>query len=486
MNNALNAGRRSFLKKTIVGSAGLAVTGGMVQSVFGKTAAAVAPGAGNKWPGRVVINFNKGAASFSASGVGTTVTSVVKTMVDDSIKRLTDKTTVGEAWKAVFPATLAATSTIAIKVPLDFANQTVAPHWALVKAITDGLQLMDFNGTKFPAANITIFDMRGTNNLPTFGYTATNIPNVHIVSDSMGSGYTDGAIRQGTMTHLQYATSLRKDFLINVFRAGGHSGYVEGLTLGFKNHYGTYDVDHGSSTAPGYLRDINCTGAVYNKNVLSICAGIFGAAEASGSPGSAAITYYTYAHGIDPTVTGPNFPANTIIMSTDPVSAEMQCIKMMRLNNGKSFTVANLPKYLRASGGDTTALTDATYNIGVIDETAMDIRRITNATTIISSHEHSSQRKSSGASIIATPTGAQSTFIEFSLPESHLNGNASIGIYDLKGTRIARLSQKVLGAMNHVSWDNRDGAGAPVGKGTYVVRLVSDNISIASNFLINR
>jgi hypothetical protein len=481
--------RRSFLKKTTAASAGAALSGGMVQSVFGKTAAAVAPGAGNKWPGRVVINFNKGAASFSASGVGTTVTSVVKTMVDDSIMRLTDKTTVGEAWKAVFPATLSATSKIAIKLPLGCAAQTVAPHWSLVKAITDGLQLMDFNGTKFPAANITIYDMRCSNNLSGFGYTATNFPNVKIVFDSMGTGYTDGAKNQ------QYAKSLNSaNFLINVFRPGGHGTEYEGLTLGFKNHYGTYDVDHGASTAPGYLRDINCTKVVYNKNVLSICAGIFGAAEASGSPGSAAITYFTYAHGIDPTVTGPvpggsttpSVPPTTIIMSTDPVSTEMQCIKMMRLNNGKSFTAANLPKYLRSSGGDTTALTDATYNIGVIDETAMDIRRIINVSSVISLKEHSAAQNHKGASIVASQTGGQSIFIEYALPETHVNKDASIEIYDMKGKLVARLSQKVLGAINHVAWNQLDKAGNQTGKGTYIVQLISQDIRVDSKFLITR
>ena len=137
------------------------------------------------------------------------------------------------------------------------------------------------------------------------------------------------------------------DFLINLFRPGGHGSYVEGFTLGFKNHYGTYDTDHSASSAPGYLRDINCTGAVYNKNVLSVCYGIFGAAENSGKPDSSDVPYFNYAKSIDSTITNTNHPPCTIIMSTDPITAEMQTIKMMcqRENPPKSFDVNSMPKY---------------------------------------------------------------------------------------------------------------------------------------------
>jgi hypothetical protein len=67
-------------------------------------------------------------------------------------------------------------------------------------------------------------------------------------------------------------------------------------------------------------------------------------------------------------------------MSTDPVTAEMQTIKMMRLNKKPAggYGVNDMPKYLRASAGVTGALPDTSLNFGVIDETKMDIRRIIN------------------------------------------------------------------------------------------------------------
>jgi hypothetical protein len=367
--------RRSFLKDSAAATAALTAPAGIAQTMLCSYASAkeLAAGPGNKWPGRVVINFNKNAVVMNGANA-TAVPSVIREMVNASILRLAGKTTIGAAWKAVFPASLTAASTIAIKVPLGCAISTIAPHWSSVKAITDGLQQMDFSGTKFPAGNITIYDMRCSNNLTDYGYTAENFPGVKLVYDTMGTGYTDGA-RNG-----QYAKSLRSDFLINVFRPGGHGEAYKGFTLGFKNHYGTYEVDHDPNTAPAFLRDINGTGAVFNKNVLSVCVGIFGAQEASGSPRSASIPYFYYAISMDKTITNTYVPPTTIIMSTDPVTAEMQTIKMMRLNKKPAggYGVKDMPSYLRASAGVTGALSDATLNFGVIDEAKMEIRRIIN------------------------------------------------------------------------------------------------------------
>ena len=367
--------RRSFLKDSAAATAALTVPAGLAGTIlYGDAAAkALAVGPGNKWPGRVVINFNKNAVTMDGANA-TAVPSVIREMVNASILRLTGETAIGAAWKAVFPASLTASSTISIKVPLGCANSTIAPHWSSVRAITDGLQVMDFNGTKFPAENITIYDMRCRNNLANYGYTAENFPGVKIVYDSMGSGYTDGARNQ------QYAQSLRNTFLINVFRPGGHGPAYSGFTLGFKNHYGSYEVDHNESTASGYLRDINGTGVVFNKNVLSVCIGIFGAQEASGSPGSPSMPYFNYASSLDKTIANTSVPPTTIIVSTDPVTAEMQTIKMMRLNKKPAggYRVKDMPKYLRASAGVKGALPDASLNFGIIDEAKMDIRRIIN------------------------------------------------------------------------------------------------------------
>ncbi len=476
--------RRAFLKGTTA-TATAALTQGTLKNVFAQQSTELKPGPGNKWPGRVVINFNKNAVNWNGD-LATAVPDVIKSMIDDSILFLTEKNDIGEAWKTVFPDSLTAQSKIAIKVPLGCAIQKIAPHWAASKAIIDGLQKMDFNGTKFPATNITIYDMNCQNKLQSYGYTTQNLGNVKIVYDSMGSGFTDGA-KSGNST-LQYAKSLNgADFLINLFRPGGHSDWGEGFTLGFKNHYGTYNPKHDST--PPYLRDINCTGVVYNKNVLSICYGIFGAKEASGAPGSSDVSYYNYVRNVDSTITNANHPPCTIIMSTDPITAEMQTIKMMRQReqNPKAFDKASMPKYLKASGGVSGTL-NPTYNIGIIDEAEMDIRKIINGEKIgvkVKDKNALFQTFSSKISIHKI-SGQNITLIHYSLPDAKMGSSAKLEIFDLKGSLIRSLSGIIAGAMNNVSWDEKDSAGKLVNNGTYLLRLTSGNINLSERFTIIR
>lgn len=477
--------RRSFLKGTTA-TAAVALTQGTISNVFSQQSTELKPGPGNKWPGRVVINFDKNAVVWDKDNA-TAVPEMIKTMIDDCITFLTEKETVGEAWKAVFPDTLTAQSKIAIKVPLGCAIEKIAPHWAATKAIIDGLQQMDFNGTKFPAENITVYDMRCSNNLSKFGYTTQNLGNVKIVYDSMGSGYTDGAIVNNSAR--QYAKSLQADFLINLFRPGGHGSYVEGFTLGFKNHYGTYATDHSASSAPGYLRDINCTGVVYNKNVLSICYGIFGANENSGSPGSSDVSYYQYAKAIDSSITNTNHPPCTFIMSTDPITAEMQTIKMMRQreNPTKAFDKNSMPKYLKASGGVSGAL-NPTYNIGIIDEAEMDIRKIINGEKIgvkVKDNKTPFATFSSRLNIHQI-RGQHSTIIHYSLPGSKTGSKVKLDIFDLKGSLLRSLSGFIAGTVNNISWDEKDSAGKLVNNGTYILRLTTSNVNLSERFTIIR
>ena len=140
MSKKILKSRRYFLKVSVAGTAGLAIAS-KVETIFASSSAVTSPGPGNKWPGRVVINFNKSA--FDSSGVDTIT---VMEMVDNAILLLTDQTTVGEAWKSIFPDSLTVSSKIAIKV--NTLNPGLpAPHWSSVAGIIEGLQQMDFNGT---------------------------------------------------------------------------------------------------------------------------------------------------------------------------------------------------------------------------------------------------------------------------------------------------------------------------------------------------
>ncbi len=478
--------RRSFLKKTAATAAVATVASSPLENALAAQSTALSAAPGNKWPGRVVVNFNKNAVVLNGTSA-TVQPDAVKKMVDDSIKLLTGESTIGAAWKAIFPSTLTAQSKIAIKVPLGCAAKDVAPHWSSVKAMIDGLLQMDINGSKLQAANITVYDMRCSNNLQSYGYTTANLGNgVKIVFDSEGSGYSDGANGK------QYAKSLNgANFLINAFRPGGHGNYVEGFTLGFKNHYGTYPVDHGGNSAKGYLRDINCKGAVFNKNVLSVCVGIFGAKEASGSPGSPAISYYKYVRTLDSSISNANevYPPCTIIMSTDPVTTEMQCIKMMRLNNNpaKDYSVNGMPQYLKASAGVSGSLTPV-YNIGIIDESKMDIRKIINEKNMSTSVKAGKQSmRLSGRTLhVKQMHGANNTLIEYNLPEDITGQDAVIEIYAINGDLVRREVNRIAGVNSQYAWDERDSAGKSVAAGSYIVNLTAGRTRLSSTVSIIR
>jgi len=497
----LNSNRRNFLKLTAAGAAGIALSApvGKVFAASSRTANGLAPL--NKWPGRVVINFDKTLATGNTAPT-TAQIATIKSMVDTCIKQLTGQSTVGAAWKSIFPAAISLTSRIAIKVPIgiNYANSLTQPHYASVQAIVDGLKLMTFGGTAFPATNITIYDGHGGTQFSDLtGYNSTNFSGVNFVFGQDGNNYTDGAeTNDNPAVKQQYATSLHNaDYLINVFTPRGHSDYAEYFTLGFKNHYGTYPTTyHDTTNTPQYLRTINCTSQVYQKNVLSVCSGIYGAYEGNG-PTCYPDNYSLYSKFMDSTSTNTN--PTTIIMSTDPVTAEMQAVKMMRIaGNGTTsglYATANMPNFLKASGGVQVTGTNWPPNpnaptvmdkIGIINESEMTLIRIINGViTTGVQHSTSFQNAAETAAITASQIhGHGSTFIEYSLPSSHAGNMAAIEIYDIKGSLVTRLSHRISGYNNHLSWDETNQSGSRVSKGVYIVHLISGAVRVSSRFAL--
>lgn len=322
------------------------------------------PSPSNKWPGRVVVNYNSNVTS------GLKVdTSIVRHMIDSSIIILTDTANTGAAWKRVFPSELSLNSKIAIKINI-LNHGNAAPHYSAVKAITDGLSQMTFGDRYFPASNITIYDGNNLNSMEGTGYSQERFPGIHLVKDTM--------IRWGDGVHQKaYSKSLHDcDYLINVFSPNGHNRNYGGFFLGFKNHYGSYDHRLMYKYQAG-LRDMNCRGPVYNKTVLCVCSGIFGINEFEGPLGGIN-DFSVYRSTIDPFSSSKN--PNTIIMSTDPVTCEFQTIKLMRLNKKRPYSISDMPDYLKASGGIKCKLSPV-YNIGIIDEQMMDVRKIVKSKT---------------------------------------------------------------------------------------------------------
>jgi uncharacterized protein (DUF362 family) len=318
----------------------------------------------NKWPGRCVVNYNRQATKGPVADE-----KIIKTMVDDSIKLLTGQKTVGQAWQEVFPG-LSLQTKIALKI--NILNVEVPPHPFVVMGIVQGLQQMGLGKDKFPAVNISIYDANNGITFDQAGFTAARFPG--ITMNHHGSAFKN--FGDGAHQNAPYAETLNAcDYLINVPGLRGHQPMAGSVTLGFKSHYGTYPPTyHDEALTPPYLRDINCTGPVFKKTALTVLGGIFGLKEGHGPRGSAD-EFLVYAKTIDPASDNPS--PNTVLMSTDPVSAEMQAIKILRLREAKPYSLETMPHYLRASAGITGVL-DPTYNIGILDETKMDLRRIIN------------------------------------------------------------------------------------------------------------
>jgi hypothetical protein len=474
----MSISRRSFLKTSAAATA-MSIAGGTAGKVLGETTGT--PSApGNKWPGRVVVNFNKNAVTGTASSPKVAA-DVVATMVDDSIMLLTGEKTVGAAWKAIFPSTLSATSKIAIKT--NFYNNTlVCPHWSSLLAITKGLAQMDFSGTKFPLANITIFEANTSNSFDSAGYKAADFGQVSLVKDSQ-SVYSDAATGE-----TKYCTSLNKaDFMLNVFGARGHDpSYAEGFTLGGKSHYGTYPA--GIHTSPAFsvrCANMMSTGAVNKKLVLSVSSALFANNEGTQYQSGPA-DFSAYAKQMDATATS-TFGACTIVMSTDAVSADMQAIKILRMNkNNKATGVNDMPKYLRACAGISGALS-VNYNIGVLDEAKMDVKKILNGQVIggVPVVEKDNLVSVEEYALHVAPLNTQGTvFIEFSVPTSRLNSKATISMYDMLGNLVYANEKTILNIRSHFSWDRKTAQGRTLGTGKYVCKLTIGRINRSTTFAI--
>jgi hypothetical protein len=495
MNLSISGGRRDFLKTAAAGTAVIALNPEFGNVIGEPSSEPAARDPGNKWPGKVAINFNKDLVKSDAID-----TAVISKMVDQTIELLTGKNDVGEAWKAVFPDTLSLTSKVAVKV-VCYNPYKVGLNWQTVKGVTDGLQKMMIGGTKFPASNITIYELTTSPTSNAFnvaGYTAANFPGVNISTDKSKKVKTG----DGALNDREYAQALKEaDFLINCFNARGHAyGDNDGkFTCGFKSHFGTYTDPsgmHGNPAGSGVsknIRELTCIGPVFKKHVLSVCGAIFASNEGNGPGGIMGSDdlkpedFSTYVKTMDSAATVKH--PSTIIMTTDPATAEMQAIKILRINKSKAYGPTNLPAYLQSAAGVDKSGFTPTYNIGIIDETKMTIYKMIND-VIVSGPVRSLISGSNAVSPMGMSThpvyGHGSVSINFILLNDHIGKNAFIEIFDAQGSLIRKLVHPVGGIHNQCSWDQKDSRGAKVSKGIYVARLSCGSTRYSSQFSISR
>ncbi|MBN1308735.1 MAG: hypothetical protein JXA18_12500, partial [Chitinispirillaceae bacterium] len=128
-----------------------------------------------------------------------------------------------------------------------------------------------------------------------------------------------------------------------------------------------------------------------------------------------------------------------------------------------------------------------TYTIGVIDESKMELMKMINdvAITTQAGSPASVGRRAVKVGMSAHPIiGSGIVFLDVNLPDSHIGREAAIEIFDARGALVRKLTHKVSGSNNQLSWDLRDGRGASAARGTYVVRLSCGSTRLASRFSI--
>lgn len=488
MDQNRNSGRRGFLKTAVAGTAAVAFNP-RIKSVFGSSESASRSPL-NKWPGRVAINFNKGAVKNGEADVAVNIE-----MIDETIKLLTGEETVGKAWKAIFPDSLSPISKIAVKV-VAYNPFKSGLHWSCAKAVTDGLQQMDFDGTPFPAENITIYEMTTAPTANAFtiaGYIPENFPggvNISTVKNPVDGG-------DGALNNRQYSSVLKEaDFLINCFNARGHMlGDSDGkFTLGFKSHFGSYHDPWGMHDSNGgvskNIRELVCTGPVYKKQVLCVCASPFGSNEGNGPGGISGDDlppddFSTYVNQIDDTADTTH--PSTVLMSTDAVAAEMQAIKIIRMNQGGKYGPSDLPAYVQSAAGVDKSGFSPTYNIGIHDESKMDIYRIINGEIInappvsIGSSGRPS-RYASAHHLSVRPTAGGGAYLEYRLPADFIGKQATLTIHDVRGSVVRVFSPMVTGILNHLSWNGYGNNGRRIARGRYIARLSCGRVSKSVQF----
>lgn len=473
---ALNISRRDFLKTSSVAAAGVTAASltTPVNAITEKKEK-LDPSPLNKWPGRCVLNYNNLQNATPTGGESDDET-IVKKMVDDAMKLLTGQLTVGEAWKSIFPDTLSQTSKVAIKV--NIVNSMMPSHPFILRGIVEGLKQMEIGGSNFPGSNIYLYDANNNNSFNGAGYTSSLFSDVNMVKSNL-SNHGDGAVNNSN-----YADTLYEcDFLINIPGIRGHS-CAERFTIGYKSHYGTYPTKyHDNTNIRGYLRDIVGTGPIYNKHVLTVVSALFGLKEGTGPSGSwGSSVYYTeYVKTKDSSSNDPR--PNTIVVSTDPVTAEFQAIKIMKIRDGNSYDISDMPKYLQASAGIQGSLSTV-LNFGIIDESEMAYGEIINGVIVdpvpINKTNVSMNRDKARLRIFHTPD-KHSVFIEFEIPSSYKGKVAEVAIVNVRGVLIRRLYHKILGLRTRVVWDGKDTAGRRVASGKYVITAKIDELNLINS-----
>jgi len=298
--------RRKFLKNAVIGGLGFTAISQLsmptVSDYVGNAEAAL------EEKSRIVYLHNDDLTS------GITLNeALLKPSISACLQKLTDTSTVTEAWRKILP-NYKQGQVIGIKV--NCINSSLPTHPQVADALVSSL--VDFG---VPENDIVIWD-RTSGELSSCGYKLnTGDDGVRCFGTNAGGwGYDRGNPIKiaGRTSYLSKILTQLCDYLINVPVLKDHS--TAGITLSMKNHYGSVNnpgAMHGNSCDP-FIAELNDAPDIKNKTKLIVLDALLGIYL--GGPGGA-----------------PQFRPNIIAMSQDTVAIDwygMQLINEERQNRG--------------------------------------------------------------------------------------------------------------------------------------------------------
>jgi hypothetical protein len=338
---------------------------------------------------------------------------VVQVMMDASIMRLTGQSSVGEAWKAIFPG-ITTSSVVGIKV--NCVNSALPTHPAVATSVANGLVQMDIGGSLFPRNNIIVWD-RTNSELTACGYTLYTGSDPGTMrcfgTNQSGVGYDTGVTFNvnGVTTYPSKIMSQSCDYLINAAVIKTHSQGVVTLTL--KSHYGSVQnpgyLQHSSGCSPAVpslnqqIRDVITPSNIQKLFLIDALFGLY-----SGGPGGS-----------------PNFNPKLLIMSLDQVACDYQGQNVINAERARhSLSPLNAAQITTAA--------QAPYNLGTTDINLIEI----NTTTGVS--EAGAVRPGEGILAVAPQPLRDRAEITLALPQA---GNVELDLVDAGGRSAARVFQ---------------------------------------------
>lgn len=418
--------RRDFLKYLGIGAAGLVAGPKLALATRGSRLLPATDAS------RVVECVNDNATN------GSTINEpVVQSMMDESIKALTDIGDVGQAWKSIFPG-ITADSIIGIKV--NCINRYLATHPQFVNTIISGLARMEFGKTLFKRNNIIVWD-RTDSELTSSGYAiytgADPDTTRYVGTNHSGFGYDSGITFNvnGSSQNPSKILSQMCDYLIDAAVLKTHSQGV--ITLAMKCHYGSVHnpggLQHTSGCSPAVpslnqqIRDVITPN---NIQKLFIIDGLFGLY--SGGPGGS-----------------PNFNPKLLIMSRDIVACDFrgqQVINAERQNRGLG----------QLNAAQITTAAQPPYSLGTTD---IELIRLLN----VGVNEPGRSEVRPGLEVRPLPLRDRGT-VSFSLPRG---GHVRVDLVDESGRVAARVFDGSLAPGSHrVAFQGRG-----LRAGNYIMRL---------------